>query len=127
MPKLTLDHVHLRSPDPEATGRWYETVLEARRTAPTDPKSGRVTVAVGGLNIFIDRVPAETAGTPPAPFLGLEHLAFTVQGIDAAVEAMRAQGVTIQNGPLDVRPGVRIAFIVGPENVLIELLERTAV
>ena len=123
--QLTLDHVHLRSPDPEATGRWYETMLGATRTAPVDPKSGRVVVGLGGLSLFIDRVPPETAAPPPAPFLGMEHLAFTVVGIDAAVESLRSRGVTIQNGPLDVRPGVRIAFIIGPENVLIEFLERT--
>lgn len=122
--QLALDHVHLRSPDPDATGGWYETVMGARRMQPVDPKTGRVVVALGGLNLFIDRVPAETAVPPPAPFMGLEHVAFTVAGIDAAVEAMRAKGATIQNGPLDVRPGVRIAFILGPENVLIELLER---
>jgi catechol 2,3-dioxygenase-like lactoylglutathione lyase family enzyme len=46
--------------------------------------------------------------------MGMEHVAFTVTGIEAAVEeAMRAKGVTIQNGPARVRPGVRIAFL-GP-------------
>ena len=123
--RLTLDHVHLRSPDPEATGAWYERVMGGTRTVPVDPKTGRVVVGLGGLDVFIDRVPADTAAPPPAPFLGLEHVAFTVTGIDAAVEVMRAKGATVQNGPLDVRPGVRIAFILGPENVLIELLERT--
>ncbi len=123
--QITLDHVHLRSPDPEATGAWYERLMGGTRTTPTDPKTGRVVVVLGGLSLFIDRVPADTPAPPPAPFLGLEHLAFTVVGINAEVERLRAAGVTIQNGPLDVRPGVRIAFLYGPENVLIELLERT--
>ena len=29
MPTYTWDHIHLRSPDPEATALWFERVLGA--------------------------------------------------------------------------------------------------
>ena len=28
MPSFTWDHVHLRTPDPEATAQWFERMLE---------------------------------------------------------------------------------------------------
>ena len=29
-PHVTWDHIHLRSPDPEATAAWFERMLGAR-------------------------------------------------------------------------------------------------
>ena len=125
MTRFAFDHVHLRSPDPDATAAWFTDHLEARPKARNEGPSGlRVVLDLGGVDLFIDRVPAATPGTPPAPFLGIEHLALAVTGIDAVVEAMRGQGVRITTEPFDIRPGTRIAFIEGPESVRVELLER---
>ena len=126
MTRFAFDHIHLRSPDPDATAAWFTENLEAPQKARNEgPSSLRVVLDFGGVDLFIDRVPAATPGTPPAPFLGIEHLAVAVTGIDAIVEAMRARGVRITTAPFDIRPGTRIAFIEGPENVRVELLERT--
>jgi len=122
---FTFDHVHLRSPDPDATGAWFTGMLGARhvrRQEGTD--SLRVVLDLGGLNLFIERVPASTPGTPPAPFLGIEHLALAVTGIDAVVEEIRAKGGRVVVEPRDANPTTRIAFLEGPENVRVELLER---
>jgi catechol 2,3-dioxygenase-like lactoylglutathione lyase family enzyme len=126
MPRFTFDHIHLRSPDPDATGRWYVETLEARQVGRMEGTGSlRVTLDLGGLAVFIDRVPAGTAFPPPTPFLGVEHLALAVTAIDAVVEELRGKGVRIVTEPTSPRPGVRIAFIEGPERVLIELLERS--
>ncbi|WP_043836082.1 VOC family protein [Muricoccus aerilatus] len=126
MARFAFDHVHLRSPDPDATAAWFVEHLTAEKKGRNEgPTSLRVTLDLGGVDIFIDRVPATTPGNPPAPFLGIEHLAVTVKGIDAVIEEMRSKGVRVVMEPNDVRPGTRIAFIEGPENVRVELLERS--
>jgi lactoylglutathione lyase len=54
----------------------------------------------------------------------LEHIGLTVPDIDAAVAELKAKGVRFTLDPTTVRPGVRIAFLRGPENVSIELIQR---
>ncbi|MFH5924071.1 VOC family protein [Roseomonas xinghualingensis] len=126
MTRFAFDHVHLRSPDPDATAAWFVDYLEATPKARTEAgNSLRVVLDFGGLNLFIDRVPAHTPGTPPAPYLGIEHLAVAVKGIDAIIEELRGKGVRIVMEPNNPRPNVRIAFVEGPENVRVELLERS--
>jgi lactoylglutathione lyase len=44
--------------------------------------------------------------------------------VDAAVEEWRARGAEIAIGPLTRHPGLRLAFIRGPEGIMIELVQR---
>ena len=127
MPRFAFDHIHLRSPDPDATAAWFVDYLDARPMRRiAGENSLRVVLELGGsLNLFIDRVPPETPSVPPAPFLGIEHLALAVTGIDALVEELRGKGVRIVMEPNNPNPTTRIAFIEGPEKVRVELLERS--
>jgi catechol 2,3-dioxygenase-like lactoylglutathione lyase family enzyme len=54
----------------------------------------------------------------------LEHIGLTVDDVDAAVEELRAKGAEIAIGPLTRNLGLRLAFIRGPEGIMIELVER---
>jgi lactoylglutathione lyase len=47
-----------------------------------------------------------------------------VTDIDAATAELKAKGVHFTLDPMTARPGVRIAFLRGPENVSIELIQR---
>ena len=49
MPVVTWDHVHLRSPDPEATAAWLEDVLGGEIVRGP----GRIDVKLGGAMVFI--------------------------------------------------------------------------
>ena len=127
MATFTWDHVHLRSPDPEATARWYQDMLGAEviRTPQPDGTS-RLDLLLGGTQkVFIAPVRAEGASpSPDAPYLGLEHFGLTVSDIDTAVTTLKQKGVRFTLDPTTPRPGVRIAFLRGPENVSIELIQR---
>ncbi|MCR0981761.1 VOC family protein [Roseomonas populi] len=126
MPQFAFDHVHLRSPDPDVTGAWFVDHLGAVHVRRQEgPSSLRVVLDLGGLNLFVDRVPGDTPSPPKAPFMGIEHLALAVKGIDAVVEELRGKGVRIVVEPNNPNPTTRIAFIEGPENVRVELLERS--
>lgn len=122
MPIVTWDHVHLRSPDPEATAAWLEDVLGGVIIrAP-----GRIDVKLGGANVFIAKVEAgDGVNSPPAtPYQGLDHFGLTVKDIDAVAAEIKAKGVKFTREPTTIRPGVRICFIRGPQGISIELLER---
>lgn len=120
---FTFDHIHLRSPDIEATAAFYERVFGvALKRTPQ-----RIDFNLGGQPIFVSPITEPTTGeAPSAPYRGLEHIGLAVTGIDAVVADLKAKGVTFTMEPNTIRPGVRIAFLRGPENISIELLERTA-
>ena len=121
------DHLHLRSPDPEAAAAFYVSRLRARITGRTENQGAlRVILDLGGLVTFIEAVPPDTVMAPQAPFVGIEHVGLRVADMDAAVAELRANGVRFLVEPRQARPGVKIAFIEGPDGVRIELLERTA-
>jgi lactoylglutathione lyase len=124
------DHIHLRSPNAEETAQWYERMFGAEviRSTQSDGRS-RIDLNLGGVAVFIAQVPEENAVAPPPepPYLGLEHIGLRVEGIDAVVDELKHKGAEFTVEPKTIRPGVRIAFLRGPQNVHIELLDRNAV
>jgi lactoylglutathione lyase len=128
MATFTWEHIHLRSPDPEATAQWYATMLGAE--VVRTPQSGGATrvdlLLGGGQKVFVAPASptAAPAPAPDAPYMGLEHFGMTVPDIDAAVAELKGKGVRFTMDPTTVRPGVRIAFLRAPENVSIELIQR---
>ena len=54
--------------------------------------------------------------------LGNKHMCFRVSDMDAMVERLHANGVTIVQGPFEA-PGSVAAFVLGPDGALVELLE----
>jgi catechol 2,3-dioxygenase-like lactoylglutathione lyase family enzyme len=119
------DHIHLRSPDPEATAAWFERMLGAEVIRTTQQGKPRIDLKLGGQDIFIAQSDAGVADPPSSPYQGLDHFGLRVQGLDAAAAELKAKGVEFTMEPREARPGVRIAFIRGPQNISIELLERS--
>jgi len=127
MPEFRWDHVHLRSPDPQATARYWVEVFGAKPVNTVTVNGAvRVIVDLAGLNLFIEQVPPDTLAPPQPPFLGLEHIGFAVRDLDAVCADLKARGAEFVVEPHAPRPGVRIAFVRAPENVRVELLERIA-
>jgi catechol 2,3-dioxygenase-like lactoylglutathione lyase family enzyme len=87
----------------------------------------RTDLDLDGLTIFIAAVPPDAA-TPPAPaepYVGLDHFGLRVENMEAAVAELRRRGAVFAMEPRQLRPGVKIAFVQAPDNVRIELLERS--
>ena len=129
MPTYTWDHIHLRSPDPEATAQWFERVLGAEVIRSMQQGKPRIDLKLGGANIFIAPIePGEGVNpAPTTPYQGLDHFGLTVSGIDMVAAELREKGVEFTKEPTTVRPGVRVCFLRGPQGISIELLERWAV
>lgn len=126
MVKFTWEHIHLKSPDPEATATWYQDMLGAEiiRTPMADGTT-RIDLNLGGQAVFVAAVDPSKVGSPPTmPYLGMDHFGMTVPDIDAAVAELKTKGVTFTMDPKTIRPGVRIAFLTAPQNVSIELIQR---
>ena len=126
MAKFTYDHIHLRSPNPEATAAFYERMFGAEVIRTMQQGKPRIDMKIGGADVFIAPVLPDGKTNPPpvTPYQGLDHFGLSVTGIDAVVAELKAKGAEFTMQPTDIRPGVRIAFLRGPEGVSIELLER---
>ena len=123
----TYDHIHVRTKDPEGMASFFETMFGAKVLRLTQSDGvPRVDLDVNGLAIFIASVPPEEHIdlSPRDPHLGLDHFGFRVDDIDGAVEDLRSKGAEIYTEPRTIRPGVRIAFVRGPDDVRIEILQR---
>jgi lactoylglutathione lyase len=125
--KFTYDHIHLRSPNPEATAAFYERMFGAEVIRTLQQGKPRIDLKMGGANVFIAEVlpGAKVNPLPQTPYQGLDHFGLSVKEIDALVAELQAKGSHFTMEPTTIRPRVRIAFLRGPEGVSIELLERS--
>jgi lactoylglutathione lyase len=125
-PDYVWDHIHLRSPDPEATAAWFERMLGAQVIRSMVDGKPRIDLKLGGANVFIMPVgPGDPVNPPPVtPYQGLDHFGLAVSGVDAVAAELKAKGAEFTMEPRTIRPGLRICFLRGPQGVSIELLER---
>ena len=125
-----INHVHIRSMDPHSSAAWYEEHFGAKLISEREVMPGTVTLSleVGGpvrLNIS-----SKPEGTPDKRAvaelnqLGLEHFGFDVTDRAAELERLEQADVRIVLPLTEVVGGTRLAYIEGPDDVLIELVQR---
>jgi catechol 2,3-dioxygenase-like lactoylglutathione lyase family enzyme len=126
MPDFKWDHVHLRTPDPDATAQWFERMFGAEVIRSTQQGKPRVDIKLGGAMIFLAQVnPGDGVNSAPVtPYQGLDHFGLAVSGIDAIAAELRKKGVEFTKEPHSPRPGIKICFLRGPQGISIELLDR---
>ena len=125
-PHYTWDHIHLRSPDPEATAAWFERMLGAQVIRSTVEGKPRIDLKLGGADVFIMPVAAsDKVNAPPVtPYQGLDHFGLAVRDVDAVAAELKAKGAEFTMEPRTIRAGLRICFLRGPQGVSVELLDR---
>ena len=127
-PTYRYDHMHVRSRDVKKTAEYYHQMFDAEivESIQSDGKP-RTDLDLNGLTIFIAAVPPD-ATVPLAPadaYVGLDHFGLRVDDMDDAVAELKRRGADFMMEPRTIRPGVKIAFVRAPDNVRIELLERS--
>ncbi len=123
-----LNHIHLKSNDPEKTARWwvetfgFEIVDDSTRETVDRfimCRSGNgVPVNISG-QLDGQILPARDSG----PNLGLEHFGFDVENIDDELERLSKLGATLVDGPNKLPDGTRFCWVSAPDNVRVELIQ----
>ncbi|MEM7128211.1 MAG: VOC family protein [Chloroflexota bacterium] len=124
MPTYRIEHIHHETSDVASTAHFYQHMLGA--TPEHDPMVDENGVTwsrlmLAGLMITITDRPASTISSGRNQ--GLDHLAVGTDDFDGAIADLRAKGVEFWMEPQRPEPGKGIAFIKGPDNSKIELLE----
>jgi lactoylglutathione lyase len=125
-----INHVHIRSADPHATAAWYEKHFEAKIVSEREVMPGTITIGmeVGGpVRLNVSSKPAGSSDERAAAELnrlGLEHFGFGVEDLAADLARLEASGIRVVLPLTEVAGGTRLAYIEGPDDVLIELVQR---
>jgi predicted enzyme related to lactoylglutathione lyase len=128
MVKTWLEHIHIITPDPMKLAVFYEKAFGAKITRTRTLPNGRVSVSLdlGGTRLAIGGPDSAEKRDPPDnphKHFGLEHLGVRTDDIETVVKNSVAEGATIMQDITEVRPGARVAFIMAPENTMIEVSE----
>ncbi len=124
-----INHVHLRSADPHAAAAWYEKYFEAKIVSEREVMPGTITIGmeVGGpTRLNVSSKPAGSSderAVAELNRLGLEHFGFHVTDLAAELARLEADGIRVVLPLTQVTGGVKLAYIEGPDDVLIELVQ----
>ena len=128
--QYSINHVHIRASDPHASASWYEKHFNAKILSAREIMPGTITVSmeVGGpVRLNISSQPEGSSGDRPVAELnrlGLEHFGFDVVDLQAELDRLERAGVRVVLPLTAVASGSRLAYIEGPDDVLIELVQR---
>ncbi len=116
--KFAFDHVHLNSADVKAAVDFYIEKFGGVKTGEFEVAGNKITIVdFEGTRVLInDKAPL----SPPAGS-SVDHIGFRVADLDAAAAELKEKGAEFMLEPVEVGPGVKIAFVSGPDNVMIEL------
>ena len=127
MPNFWYDHIHLMSPDPVKTAQFYQDLFGAKVIRTIPRADGRASVALdfnGSRLSIIEPKNNPDADTTSNPSYGINHFGIGTDDLQTAVKELKANGVEFTE-EIREAPGVKVSFLLGPDDVLIELLERT--
>ena len=116
-----INHLHLKTPDPQATADWYVKHVGAKivseRKTPAGRKRFRLNLHGVELNVteFLEEQKLEQ-------FYGLEHVAIDTDEFAAEVAKIKAAGIKILEERV-LPDGRKVCFFQGPDGVRLEFLE----
>ena len=127
--QYSINHVHIRSSDPQASASWYEKHFNAKVLWAREIMPGTVTVSmeVGGpVRLNISSKPdgsSDARSVAELNRLGLEHFGFDVSDLKSELVRLEGAGIRVVLPLTQVPTGARLAYIEGPDDVLIELVQ----
>lgn len=116
----TFGHIHIKAKDPRKTAQWYVDMFGARPLGERDVRGALfVPVELSGVTVNIsDARPGEVMGEGDAGLhYGLEHIAINTDDLDADLARFKEQGLQV------FERRETMAFVEGPDNVRIELMQ----
>ena len=128
MPYL-INHVHIRSADAGGSADWYTEHFGAEKVSEREVMPGTVTISMDMGSPVRLNISSQVAGssderaTAELNRLGLEHFGFDVEDIESDIARLSAAGVRVVLPITEVPGGAKLAYIEGPDDVLIELVQ----
>ncbi len=125
----SINHVHIRASDPHASAAWYTEHFGAKLLSSREVMPGTITVSMDAGGPVRLNISSKPEGTPDVKAaaelnrLGLEHFGFDVDDIETDIARFEAAGVRVVLPITEVAGGTRLAYIEGPDDVLIELVQ----
>lgn len=112
-----MNHIHLKTPDPQKTAKFYVDTLGAKIVGEAGTSGLRLDLHGLAINVtkFIE-------GQTRDQVYGMEHIAIDTDDMDKVVASMKASGIKILE-ETTVGGGRRVCFFEGPEGVQLEVLE----
>ena len=114
---LKLNHLHIKTKDPEKTAKFYVDTFGAKILS----KSPRGGYRLDLLGLDLNVTDFLTDQTREQKY-GMEHIAIDTDELDALVEKLKAQGINILEQTV-VSGGRRVCFFEGPDGVQLEFIE----
>lgn len=118
-------HVHLHTDDPDKTLKWYQNAfggqLLKRKLTGVDG------LLYGKFWVLATKPAAHELPLQPTDGRAVDHLGFSFANLDAAVAELKGKGITFREDVRTVTNAVgeklKIAFLIGPDAVTIELVQ----
>jgi catechol 2,3-dioxygenase-like lactoylglutathione lyase family enzyme len=127
-----INHIHIKAKDPRKTAEWWAQAFNFKIVGDDVRDIGdrfvRCLSEDGAIGINIsnartgDKLNAGDAGL----HWGLEHFGIDTLDIEKDVARLVALGAVLQEPPVRMATGARIAFLSGPDDVRFELVEKKA-
>ena len=122
-----LDHIHFRVEDYEsAKAFWLDAIgakLVKERMLGGAPSC---TFDLNGTKILISGkgVNDELTASISEQQYGYWHVALLVENLESSLQHLKSKNIERLSEPWEIREGVRVAFVNGPDNISVELIER---
>lgn len=117
---LGFHHLHLRSPDPEVTFKWYEDTFGGVRTNLRGRLDG--ILYPGNVWLLITR-----GDSVPSKGTAINHIGWRAPETESTVADLTAKGVSLTSGAREMMlPNGMIEFfyVAGPDGARVELVQR---
>ena len=114
---LKLNHLHLKTPDPEKTAKFYVDNLGA--TIVSKSPNGGYRLDLHGLHLNVSNFLEQQTRKQT---YGMEHIAIDTDELDTLIEKLKTQGIHILEQTV-VSGGRRVCFFEGPDGVQLEFIE----
>jgi len=128
---MKFDHVHVKCRDLEKAVEYYQRIFGAKVFARQVTREiPMVRLNLGGIILNLSGIGKEE--NLPEPKVrektwerrGLGHFGVVVEDLEKTVGEMKRKGAEFLVEPREHRPGTLIAFVKGPEEDVIEIIQR---
>jgi lactoylglutathione lyase len=126
---FAINHIHLKADDPKRSADWWVEAFNFTIKSDEVRARGNRFIACESENGIRVNISGAREGEPLGPgdasvHAGLEHFGLDSTDLEADIERLTALGAELLEGPTE-GGAVRVCFMRVPDDVRIELIERS--